>query len=181
MYCSSPIKLCKIRFSWPWVTAVIIKCVRATSRVYSAMTDCVCLHEQWYAIKFCVWLGKNYRNVLCAAINRLFSCANTEFDNVLLPTQTLSVVHSRIYRRGSTNTLYSNSCDSRPGEPNFTHSHETWTTDYCFDSSCFRTISVLPPRVVWNVSVIIGTSMYFNFFEFLINIIKTSLKFLRIS
>ncbi len=51
-------KLCKIRIAWPRVTAVTIKCVRAISRVYLAMNDNECLHEQWYTMKFCVQQGK---------------------------------------------------------------------------------------------------------------------------
>ncbi len=49
-----------------------------------------------------------------------FSLSYTEFDNVPLLMQILAIIHNQIYPGGSTNTLSSNSCNSRPHKSNFT-------------------------------------------------------------
>ncbi len=52
--------------------------------------------------------------------NSAFSLGYAEFDRAPLLVLTLPIVHSQIYPKGITNTLYSNSYKPRPHEPNFT-------------------------------------------------------------
>ncbi len=106
---------------------------------------------------------KPNRNVSCTTIIWLFPCHT---QNLIayhcLCKHLLSFIDKFIYPRGSTNALYSDSCNSRPCEPNFTQLARRTNNTLLFWFMLFSPHISVAALQSTKISVFIGLPWYYN-------------------